>query len=318
MKRYRSFSEYLTEKYGCKVYKVSIDAGFTCPNRDGHLGKGGCIYCNNKGFSMNTRTDLLPVSDQINNGMEAMARRYKAKKFIAYFQAYTNTYAPVEKLRELYLQAIDPEDVIGISIGTRPDCVPDETIEMIAGIGENRETWIELGLQSAHDITLDKINRKHDVAAFIGAVERIKKYDNIKICAHVILGLPGESEEMMLDSADLLSDLGVDGIKIHLLHILKNTPLEKMYNNGEITLFSFEKYVQFVVEYLERLDENMIIQRLTADGPADVLVAPEWANEKRRTIDKIEKTLLKQNTRQGAKRALFEGKSKILNEYLKK
>jgi uncharacterized protein len=301
-KRYRAFSEYLKKKFGCKVYKVSIDAGFTCPNRDGRLGDGGCIYCNNQGFSPNTRRKLLPIGEQLKQGMETMRRRYKAEKFIAYFQAFTNTYAPLEKLESLYREALAPADVVGLSIGTRPDCVEDSTIELLADIGRDREVWIELGLQSAHDSTLQSINRKHDVATFVDTVRRIKKYPQLNICGHIILGLPGETNEMMLDSADLLSDLGVHGVKIHLLHILKDTPLEEMYGRGEVKIFEFSNYVNLVADYLERLDPEIVIQRLTADGPSDILIAPKWAMEKKRTIDKIEKELLRRDTCQGAKR----------------
>ncbi len=302
-KRYRALSDHLKEKYGCKVHKVSLDAGFTCPNRDGRLGTGGCVYCNNQGFSPNTRRPRIPISEQLEQGMAFLRRRYKAEKFISYFQAYTNTYAPVETLEPIYREALAHGDVVGLSVGTRPDCIEDPVIDLLADIGHDREVWIELGLQSAHDSTLLRINRKHDVAAFADAVRRIRKYPRLKICGHIILGLPGETTDMMLDSADLLSDLGVHGVKIHLLHILKDTPLEDAYNRGEVEIFQFPAYVSLVCDYLERLDPEIIIQRLTADGPADILIAPKWALEKKRTIDKIEKELLKRDTRQGAKRA---------------
>ncbi len=301
-KRYRALSDYLKEKFGCKVHKVSLDAGFTCPNRDGRLGSGGCVYCNNQGFSPNTRRPRIPISEQLELGMAFLRRRYKAKKFISYFQAFTNTYAPVETLGPIYREALAHEDVVGLSVGTRPDCVEDAVVDLFADIGHEREVWIELGLQSAHDSTLLRINRKHDVAAFVDAVRRIKKYPHLKICGHIILGLPGETPDMMLDSADLLSDLGVHGVKIHLLHILKDTPLEAAYNRGEVEIFQFPAYVSLVCDYLERLDPDIVIQRLTADGPADILIAPKWALEKKRTIDKIEKELLKRDTRQGATR----------------
>ncbi|MFA6451698.1 MAG: TIGR01212 family radical SAM protein [bacterium] len=301
-KRYRAFSEYLKEKYGCKVYKVSLDAGFTCPNRDGRLGTGGCIYCNNQGFSPNTREPRVSISEQLEKGAAYMRSRYKAEKFISYFQAYTNTYAPVETLEPLYREALAHKDVVGLSVGTRPDCIEDPVIDLLADIGRDREVWIELGLQSAHDSTLEAINRQHDVATFVDTVRRIKKRPNLKICAHIILGLPGESQDMMLDSADLLSELGVHGIKIHLLHILKDTPLEEAHRRGEVKIFDFNAYVGIVCDYLERLDSSIIIQRLTADGPADLLIAPLWALEKKRTIDRIEKELLKKDTRQGSKR----------------
>jgi uncharacterized protein len=301
-KRYRAYSEYLKERFGCKVHKVSLDAGFTCPNRDGRFGTGGCVYCNNQGFSPNTRRPLVPITEQLEKGITFLRNRYKAEKFISYFQAFTNTYAPVDTLEPLYREALDNKDVVGLSVGTRPDCIEDPVIDLLGELGNEREVWVELGLQSANDTTLLKINRKHDVASFVDAVRRIKKYPVLKICAHIILGLPGETPEMMLASADLLSELGVHGVKIHLLHILKDTPLEDAYQRGEINVFEFNAYVNMVCDYLERLDSDIIIQRLTADGPSDLLIAPKWALEKKRTIDKIEKELLKRDSRQSAKR----------------
>ncbi len=301
-KRYYAFSDYLKATFGCKVYKVTIDAGFTCPNRDGTFSTGGCIYCNNAGFSPNSRRQPATVSDQVINGMEILRRRYKAKKFIAYFQAYTSTYAPVKYLEPLYHEAIAHEDIAGISIGTRPDCVPPDVIDMIAHLCPERETWIELGLQSCDDASLARLNRGHTVAHFEDAMHRIKQFPNIKTCAHIILGIPWESRETMLQSATFISDLGVDSVKIHLLHILRDTPLEDMYNRGEVTLLEFPQYISLACDYLERLDSRITIQRLTADGPSDMLIAPSWANEKKRTIDKIEKELLKRDTRQGAMR----------------
>ena len=303
-KRYLAFSDYLKGRFGCKVYKISIDAGFTCPNRDGSLGEGGCIYCNNQGFSPNTRRERAPIREQVRKGAEFMRARYKAEKFLAYFQAFTNTYAPVETLERAYSEALACDDVVGLSVGTRPDCVPDEVLDILASIGDGRETWIELGLQSAHDSTLERINRRHNVASFVDAAQRALKRGNLKICGHIILGLPGETREMMLDSARLLSDLGVNGVKIHLLHILKDTPLAEAHARGEIPIFRFEDYVSLVCDYLELLTPGIVIQRLTADGPSDLLIAPAWAMEKKRTIDAIEKELLKRDTRQGARASL--------------
>jgi len=299
---YLAFGDYLKDKYGCKVYKVTIDAGFTCPNRDGKLGTGGCIYCNNRGFSPNTRQPRSSVTEQLERGMKFLRQRYKAEKFISYFQAFTNTYAPLEKLEKLYRESLVPEDVVGLSVGTRPDCCGEEVVGLLAELARGHEVWIELGLQSIHDSTLERINRRHDFRSFTDAVERIHSRPGLKICAHVILGLPGETREMMIESAGVLSDLGIEGIKIHLLHVLKDTELERMYEQGEIEMFGFNEYVQLVADYLEKLDPGIVIQRLTADGPSDILVAPRWALEKKRTIDKIEKELLKRGSRQGTKR----------------
>ncbi|HOC94085.1 MAG TPA: TIGR01212 family radical SAM protein [bacterium] len=303
-KRYYAFSDYLKGRFGCKVYKISIDAGFTCPNRDGSMGEGGCIYCNNQGFSPNTRRERASISEQTRRGAEFMRARYKAEKFLAYFQAFTNTYAPLDTLRRSYSEALACEDIVGLSVGTRPDCVPDDVLDLLASIGQNKETWIELGLQSAHDRTLELINRRHNVASFIDASRRAIDRGSLKICGHIILGLPGETRDMMLDSARLLSNLGVHGVKIHLLHILKDTPLADAHSRGEIPVFKFEEYVSLVCDYLELLSPDIVIQRLTADGPSDLLIAPAWAMEKKRAIDAIEKELLKRDTRQGARASL--------------
>lgn len=297
---YRSFSSYLREKFGERVYKVSIDAGFTCPNRDGTLGTGGCAYCNNQGFSHNTRANPRPVREQVLAGIDYIARRYKAKRFIAYFQAYTNTYAPVERLKELYDEALCHPDIVGLSIGTRPDCVGEPVLDLIEGYAERRHVWLELGLQSARNTTLGRINRGHTVEVFEDAVRRAKRRGNILTCAHVILGLPGETRRDMLASADLITRLGVDGVKIHLMHVLKDTPLEELYNRGEFQTFTMDQYAGLVADYLERLAPEVVIQRLTADGPPGVLVAPEWASRKKETIAHIETVLRRRRSRQGA------------------
>jgi len=301
-KRYYSFNQFLRERFGERVYKISIDAGFACPNRDGTRGVGGCIYCNNQGFSPNTRKPPIPVREQVVSGAEYLSRRYKARKFIAYFQAYTNTYAPVEKLKELYDEALEHPTVVGLSIGTRPDCVPDPILDLLAGYAGKYHVWLELGLQSCHDRTLRIINRGHTVAEFTDAVQRAQRRQNLFICAHVILGLPGESRTEMLASAYFLSDSGVQGVKIHLMHILKDTPAEETYRQGKLKVFTMDEYVNLVCDYIERLDPAIVIQRLTADAPPDILVAPQWANRKKETIARIEKELTRRGTWQGARR----------------
>jgi uncharacterized protein len=299
LKRYFAFSDYLKQTFGAKVHKVSIHAGFTCPNRDGTLGTGGCIFCNNQGFSPNAHRDNIPVSQQINDGIAFLRKKYHAEKFIAYFQAYTNTYGPYARLKQLYDEALDHPDVVGLSVGTRPDCLDDDVLDLLADYARTRQVWIELGLQSMHDATLERINRHHDVATFVDAARRIRQRPGLRLCAHIILGLPGETPGMMLASAPFLSDLGIHGIKIHLLHVLRDTRLEQLLADGEIQLFSLDEYVSLVCDYLELLDPGIVIQRLTADGPADLLVAPRWALEKKKTLDRIEKELLKRNSRQG-------------------
>lgn len=302
---YRSFSSFLHETFGERVYKVSIDAGFTCPNRDGTLGTGGCSYCNNQGFSHNTRAASRPVREQVLDGIEHMSRRYKARKFIAYFQAYTNTYAPVDRLKELYDEAFCHPDIVGLSIGTRPDCVGEPVLDLVENYAERCHVWLELGLQSARNSTLARINRGHMVEVFEDAVKRIKKRSNILACAHVILGLPGETRRDMLASADLITRLGVDGVKIHLMHVLRNTPIEDLYNRGEFEPFTMDQYANLVADHLEQLAPEVVIQRLTADAPPDMLVAPEWASRKKETIAHIEKVLRRRGTRQGTRAKVF-------------
>lgn len=297
-KRYYQFSEYLKERFGCKVYKVTIDAGFTCPNRDGKLGWGGCTYCNNKGFSANTRISPLPISDQIVQGMEFMRRRYKAEKFIAYFQAYTNTYAPLETLRACYDEALAFEDIVGLSIGTRPDCVPDPVLDVIDRYQASHEVWVEYGLQTIHDRTLVLINRGHDYATFLDALERTRRR-GMKICVHVILGLPGESRADMIATARAVGEMDIHSIKIHLMHVLRDTPLEKEYEEGKLQTLEFDEYVGLVCDFLEYIPPTVSIQRLTADGPRSILIAPKWATEKRRTIAAIDAEFERRNSRQG-------------------
>ena len=301
--RYRSFGAFLKETFGEKVYKVSIHAGFTCPNRDGTLGTGGCIYCNNQGFSPNTRHARMSVREQVDTGIGYIRKRYKAEKYIAYFQAYTNTYGPYDQLKSAYDEALSHPRVVGLSVGTRPDCLEDDVLELLAGYARDGcHVWIELGLQSMHDQTLKRIKRHHTVTDFANTVRRIKQFPDLHICAHVILGLPGENREMMLQSATFLSDLGVHGIKVHLLHVLRDTPLEEQFRQGTVRIFNRTEYVTLVCDYLELLDPDMVIQRLTADGPSHLLLAPRWAMEKKKTVDMIEKELRRRNTRQGALR----------------
>ncbi len=299
-KRYFQFSEYLREHFGCRVYKVTIDAGFTCPNRDGSLGWGGCTYCNNKGFSPNTRKPPLSISEQVKQGMDFMRRRFKAEKFIAYFQAYTNTYAPIDELKKYYDEALSFEDIVALSVGTRPDCVPEPVLELLAGYQASHEVWVEYGLQSIHDRTLTLINRGHDYAAFLNALERTKQW-GMKVCVHVILGLPGESSEDMLATARAVGQMHIDSLKIHLMHVLKDTPLEKDYREGRLKTFEFDEYIRLVCDFLEYIPQKISIQRLTADGPRSILLAPPWAGEKRRTLAAIDAEFERRDTRQGSR-----------------
>lgn len=299
-KRYYPFSEYLKERFGCKVYKVTIDAGFTCPNRDGTLGWEGCTYCNNRGFSANTRRTPAPIPEQVEHGMAFMRTRYKAEKFIAYFQAYTNTYAPVDTLRAYYDAAVAFEDIVALSVGTRPDCVPEPVLDLIESYKGTHEVWVEYGLQSIHDSTLNLVNRGHDYAVFLDALERTRRR-GLKICVHVILGLPGESHGDMMATARAMGQIDIDSLKIHLMHVLRDTPLEKELTEGRFKPLEFDEYIQLVCDFLEFLPPHISIQRLTADGPRSILLAPKWATQKRKTLVAIEAELQRRGTCQGSR-----------------
>ncbi len=300
-KRYRSFNDYLKERFGTRVQKVTVSAGFTCPNRDGHKGVGGCIYCNNEGFNPNLRDVKNSIPEQVQKGIDFLSKKYKARKFILYFQPFTNTYARVERLKEIYDCAFISEDIVGISIGTRPDCVPEEVLDLLEHYCERYMIWLEIGLQSMHDRTLQLINRGHDLNSFIDAVERVKKRNKMLICTHIIHGLPNESKSDMMQTVKLIAALDLDGIKFHNLHVMRNTVLEKMYRNKEIFLLTMSEYVELMADSLEFLPPDMIILRLSGDAPQDVLVAPEWCRKKFEIQEKINQELKRRGTKQGDK-----------------
>ena len=300
-KRYNAFSDELKRTFGCRVHRISVDAGFTCPNRDGIVGTGGCIYCGEEGSGSLGIARGLSVSQQLEDGKEVMIRKYRAKKFIAYFQPFSNTYAPVERLAALYDEALAVRDIVGLIVGTRPDCLPPAIIDLLAGYA--RKTWfrLELGLQSPYDRTLKAINRGHDFSAFTEAVKECGKR-RIRVSAHVILGLPGESREEMLTTADVLNRLGIDGVKLHLLHVMRGTKLEEMYLRGEVRLLTRDEYVGIVCDFLEKLDPGISIQRLTGDGGRN-LIAPLWSLAKFEVLNAIDVELERRGCRQGSRQA---------------
>lgn len=295
-KRYTSFPDHLRQRFACRVYKVGLDAGFTCPNRDGRLAVGGCIYCNNASFSPGNRR--LPVLEQLERGKRFLRQRYKAQKFIAYFQAYTNTYADARVLGSLYDDALASDDVVGLSVGTRPDCVPDAVLDLLADYASRTYVWLELGLESGHDRTLELINRWHTVAAFDDAVRRARQR-GLRVGAHIILGLPGETAADMLDTARRLAQLRIDAVKIHHLHVVRHTVLEKMYRRGEVSLFDLDVYAARVVDVLEVLPRHTIIMRLMGDAPRSMLVAPDWSLRKQAVLRRIDQELERRDTYQG-------------------
>lgn len=297
-KRYYSWNHYLRNHFGEKVFKVPLDAGFDCPNRNGSVAYGGCTFCSERGsgdFAGDRQDDLVTQFNQIKNRMH---QKWKSGKYIGYFQAYTNTFAPVETLRAYFEAILQQEGVVGLAIATRPDCLPDDVVEYLAELNERTFLWIELGLQTVHEKTATLINRAHDFQCYVEGVNKLRKH-NINICAHIINGLPMENEEMMMETAREVSKLDVQGIKIHLLHLLKRTPMVKQYEKGLLELMSFESYVKTVVDQLEILPPDMIIHRLTGDGPADLMIGPMWSLNKWKVLNEIENELRLRGSWQG-------------------
>lgn len=298
-KRYYQFSEYLKNKFGKKVYKITLDAGFSCPNRDGAISNGGCIFCDDGGSFSQAHSKLLSVEEQILTGIENLSTRFKAQKFMSYFQAYSNTYKPVEELKSIYDASLCHPDIVGLSIGTRPDCVDSKKLDLIATYTDKYETWLEYGLQSVHDKTLEFINRGHDYECFLNAYKETKKR-GIKVCAHIILGLPNETKADMLETVRKLADLGVEGVKFHCLCIFPNTKLYNMYESGEINLLEEEEYIDISCECLELLPETTTIHRLGGNGLQAIKVAPAWLNKKFEILNRIDEKLEKRKSFQGS------------------
>ena len=298
-KRYTTFSDELKRRFGCRVQRISVDAGFTCPNRDGTLDSEGCIFCGGHGSgSYGIRRDL-DIAAQLEDGKEVMRRKYRADKFIAYFQAYSNTYASVHKLPGLFSLALTVPDVVGIIIATRPDCLPDEIFEYLAYLNRQTYLWLEIGLQSIFDKSLVRINRRHDHACSVASIERARN-NGLRVCAHIILGLPGETREEMLAMAEELNRLGVDGIKLHLLHVMKGTRLAEMYGRGEVKIMDRDDYAGLVCDFLERLEPRILIHRLTGDGGHDNLIAPLWSLKKFEILNLIDAEMERRGTQQGS------------------
>jgi radical SAM protein (TIGR01212 family) len=300
MKYYYSFNDHLKERFGFKVYRIPVSIGTTCPNRT--EGKTGCTYCDSHGSASPVIDRNLPLSEQIKRGMEWAKRKYKAKGFIVYFQPFTNTFTPVRYLDESINKALQFDDVVGIAIGTRPDCVPEEILDCISDHAHKTYLWLEYGLQSIHYKTLCRIKRGHSFADFLDAVLRTKRRKNILISTHIILGLPGESREEIIETTRVISVLPIDGIKIHLLHILKDSELEREYRDHSFNVLSMDNYVSLVVDVIERLPRTIVIQRLTGETEKERLIAPEWCLEKQKVIRSIQEEFERRGTCQGSKR----------------
>ena len=298
-KRYNQFSAYLKNRFGAKVYKITIDAGFSCPNRDGTISKGGCIFCDDSGSFSQAHSNSLSIENQVVEGVKTLSGRFKAQKFMSYFQAYTNTYRPVNELEKIYSASLNHPDVVGISIGTRPDCVDEDKLNLISDISKDYYTWLEYGLQSTHDKTLLRINRGHDYDCFLRAYEKTKE-KGINVCVHVIFGL-WETRDEILQTAQRLANLGIDGIKIHMLCALKGTKLAHMYENNEIDFMSEDEYVNLCCDFLELFPKTTTIHRLAGNGFRKTLIAPRWLGAKLDCLNKIDREFLKRDTYQGAK-----------------
>lgn len=296
-KRYNQYSAFLKQKFGVKVYKITLDAGFSCPNRDGTISTGGCIFCDEGGSFSQAHSNKLSIEEQIEAGIETLSKRFKAEKFMSYFQAYSNTYKPVKELEKIYNSSLCNDKIVGLSIGTRPDCVDDEKLDLIASYKDDYYTWIEYGLQSIHDKTLKRINRGHDFDCFLRAYEKTKER-GINVCVHVIFGL-WETHDEIMQTAQKLAQLGVDGVKIHMLCALQDTKLAKMYDADEIDFMSEEEYVNTVCDFLEYLPQTTTIHRLAGNGLKKNLIAPRWLGAKLDCLNKIDRELLRRNSYQG-------------------
>ncbi|HTY63886.1 MAG TPA: TIGR01212 family radical SAM protein [Acidobacteriota bacterium] len=298
--RYKAYGRFLKEKFGCRVCKVSVDGGFSCPNRDGTIATSGCVYCSNDSFRPTTANRLKSVSDQIQDGIEFFRKRLNAEKFIIYFQPYTNTHAPLNELIPLYEEALSHPDVVGISIGTRPDCVDDEKLTWLEKAASAHFVTVEYGLQSVYDTTLERIHRGHNFQCWLDAMQRTRDR-GIWLCAHLILGFPWETHDEMLREADVISGKGLDFIKLHHLHVVRNTPLENEYQAKPFPMLGLEEYADLVVDFLERLSPNIFIERLFGSAPKDQLIGPVWGKSKAEIQRIIEQKLFVRNTWQGRK-----------------
>ncbi|MCY9763883.1 TIGR01212 family radical SAM protein [Paenibacillus alvei] len=288
----------MREHFGEKVFKVMLDAGFTCPNRDGSIAIGGCTFCSARGsgdFAGRRRDDLVT---QFNTIRDKQHTKWPNAKYIGYFQAYTNTYAPVEVLRDYFEVILEQPGVVGLSIATRPDCLPDDIVEYLAELNERTYLWIEMGLQTIHESTSQLINRAHDTACYLEAVEKLRKH-NIRICTHIIYGLPQESHEMMLETAQAVAKMDVQGIKLHLLHLMRKTPMVKQYEAGLLRFLEMDEYIKLIVDSLEILPPEMIVHRVTGDAPRDLIIGPMWSMKKWEVLNGIDAELKRRNTWQG-------------------
>jgi hypothetical protein len=287
---YYSFSRYLQDIFGCKVYKLSLNAGFTCPNRDGTLDTRGCIFCSAGGSGDFAESSSLSITEQIEQGKKRVENKIKSGKYIAYFQAFTNTYAPAERLREVFYEAMENDDIAALSVATRPDCLGDGVIGLLDELNRIKPVFVELGLQTIHKKTSDYIRRGYELEVYDEAIERLKKI-GVNVVVHLILGLPGESREDMLRSVDYVCKSGANGIKLQLLHVLKGTDLAKDYEAGKFDVMSLDEYAELIRACVEIIPKDIVIHRLTGDGAKKDLIAPLWSADKKTVLNRINKEL---------------------------
>lgn len=300
MIEYYSLNQYMKDTFGCKVYRIAINGGFTCPNRDGSIGTGGCLFCS-KGGSGDFAEDVsLSITEQIEKGKERVADKIKDGKYIAYFQAFTNTYAPVKHLRELYMQAINHPDIVALSVATRPDCLPEEVLDLLEELNRIKPVWIELGLQTIHERTAGYIRRGYPLPVYDQAVKDLKER-GIEVITHVILGLPDESKEDMEETVRYVCESGVKGIKLQLLHVLKGTDLEAEYLAGRVRILDEDEYTALVCDLVQMIPPDIVIHRLTGDGAKKDLIAPLWSADKKHVLNKLRQFLQPFGTEEGIK-----------------
>lgn len=297
-KRYHSLNYFLRNKFGEKIFKISLDAGFSCPNRDGTISRGGCVYCSERGSGDFAGDRKFSIDKQFEDIKSMMNKKWKTGKYIAYFQAYTNTYDTVENLKKKYDEAINQEGVVALAIATRPDCLSDEIIELISSYNDKLYTWVELGLQTSNEEVAKIINRGYTLDIFEDSLDRLRK-KNIDVVVHTILGLPRESKEDMLNTIKYLANKDIQGIKLHLLHLLKDTPLMEFYKRGELDFLEQDEYVNLICEIITMIPQEVVIHRLTGDAPRNLLVEPMWSLKKWEVLNAIDKKLKDEDLYQG-------------------
>ena len=297
-KPYNSLNYELKKEFSKKIAKISIDGGFTCPNRDGKVGYGGCIFCSSKGSGDFAESRKLSIKEQIKKGKEQTSKKWKDTGYIAYFQSYTNTYAPIDELRKKYYEAIECDDICGIAIATRPDCLPFDVLELLSEINQKTYIWVELGFQTSNENSAKFINRCYDNSVFEYAIKELKKR-NIKVVVHTIMGLPNETKEDMLNTVKYVCSFNIDGIKLQLLHVLSDSKLYEYYKENKFHILDKEEYTDIIIEAIENIPENIVIHRITGDGSKENLIEPLWSLDKRGTLNLIHKKMREKHSFQG-------------------